>query len=71
MLKYDDVEFAERARLHSIIRDHTEEKKDSSMLRCVRGRAFGMSFRAELPRQAHVFARKKPEQPTQAGGRCL
>ncbi len=71
MLMDDDVEFAERARLCSIIRDFAEEKMNASMLRCVRGRAFGMSLRAELLKQAHVFARQEPEKPTLAGGRRL
>lgn len=67
----DDVEFAERARLRPIVRDLAEEKMDASMLGCVRGRAFGMSLRSALLKQAHVFARQEPEKPTLAGERRL
>lgn len=38
MLKDDDVEFAKRSRLRSIVRDLVEEKTDSSMLVYVRFR---------------------------------
>ena len=38
MLKDEDVEFAKRSRLRSIIRDLVEEKTDSSMLVYVRFR---------------------------------
>ena len=38
MLKDDDVEFAKRSRLRSIIRDLVEERTDSSMLVYVRFR---------------------------------
>ena len=38
MLKDDDVEFAKRSQLRSIIRDFVEEKTDSSMLVYVRFR---------------------------------
>ena len=38
MLKDEDVEFAKRSRLRSIIRDLVQKKTDSSMLVCVRFR---------------------------------